>query len=135
MLQHYVTPIQVNWDHFFCWFAHNNLWQKSIKTLSLLNYGQHPTTHVNMKISGSQAPTAKNLSCQWTLLLMNMWNIYWQPTNSKSLIMILIDVMRCMIRDLRFFLVLPTLNWKPLVRENFFLHGSFHLKLTREWAF
>jgi hypothetical protein len=62
MLQHYVTPIQVNWDDIF-WlmveFAYSNWWQKSIKTLFLLNYGQHPTTHVNMKIIGSQFPTAK----------------------------------------------------------------------------
>ena len=59
MLRHYVTPSQNDWDEYLSMVesAYNNLWQKSIKIIPfLLNYGQHPSTPVNRRISGSQVP-------------------------------------------------------------------------------
>jgi hypothetical protein len=63
MFRHYVSPSQNDWDKILSMveFAYNNSWQKSIKTtLFLLNYGQHPSTPVNRRISRSEVSAAKD---------------------------------------------------------------------------
>ena len=64
MLRHYVSSTEDDWDKLLSIveFAYNNSWQEFIKTTHfVLNYGQHPSTLVYGRISGSQSQLQKIL--------------------------------------------------------------------------